>query len=100
MVGDYWKEQFPQKYPGVKEWIIPTSPVPTTLQDPNTIKIAALEKELAALKKDMEEFKKLLIAAKLYDDATDQHECEMDEKVELIKKVAELVGVDLKEVFG
>jgi hypothetical protein len=93
MVGDYWKDQFPKTYPTVYPYV-------TGIQDPNTVKIAVLEKEIVALKKDMEELKKLLVAAKVYDDATDQHECEMDEKVELIKKVAELVGVDLKEVFG
>ena len=55
--------------------------------------------EFDALKKEMEELKKLLKAAKEYDEKTGQPDCHMDEKVELIKKIAELVGVDLKGIF-
>jgi hypothetical protein len=56
--------------------------------------------EFDALKKDIEELKKLLLAAKRYDEATGQPDCEADEKVALIKKFADLVGVDLTEIFG
>lgn len=56
--------------------------------------------EFEALKKEMEELKKLLLAAKRYDEATGQPDCEMEDKVELITKLAKLVGVDMQEVFN
>ncbi len=56
--------------------------------------------EFDALRREMEELKKLLTAAKQFDEATGQPDCEMDEKVTLIKAIAKLVGVDLGDVFG
>ena len=47
--------------------------------------------EFDKLKRDVEELKR----AKEYDEP----DCEMDEKVELIRKVAELVGVDIEDLF-
>ena len=44
--------------------------------------------------------KALLIRAKKYDEDNNEPHCEMEDKVELLKKVAKYVGVDLKEVFG
>ena len=38
--------------------------------------------------------------AKEIDRVTGQPDCEMDEKVAIIKRFAEVVGVDLSEVFG
>ncbi len=43
--------------------------------------------------------KKLLQAAKRFDEATGQPHCEIDEKVRLIKEIAKLVGVELGDVF-
>jgi hypothetical protein len=51
--------------------------------------------EFDALKRDVEEMKALLKRAKEYDERT----CENAEKVALIRKVAKLVGVDLREVL-
>lgn len=56
--------------------------------------------EFDALKAEVEEMKKILMVAKKYDEDTGQADCHMDEKVALLKRVAELVGVDLAEVFG
>lgn len=56
--------------------------------------------EFDALRCEVEELKALLLAAKAFDEATGQPDCEMDEKVELIKRVAEAVGVDLEDLFG
>lgn len=84
-VGDYWKQGFPDRYPG---WVEPYNPPQVTKQ------------EFDALKKEMEELKKLLKAAKKYDEAMGESDCEMDEKVALIKKFADLVGVNMDEIFG
>jgi hypothetical protein len=43
---------------------------------------------------------KTLVADKEYDAATGQPDCEMDDKVELLKRIAELVGVDVREVLA
>ncbi|VDM10415.1 unnamed protein product [Wuchereria bancrofti] len=59
----------------------------------------ATKQEFEQLKKEVEDMKKLLIRAKEYDEKTGQPDCEMEEKVALLKKVAELVGVDLSEIF-
>jgi hypothetical protein len=55
--------------------------------------------EFEMLKNEVQELKKLLEAAKKFDEATGQKDCEMEEKVAFLKKLAEFVGVDLTEVF-
>ena len=58
-----------------------------------------LKKEFQELKKEVLEMKELLKKAIRYDEIHNQPECEVEEKIELLKKVAELVGVDLKDIF-
>lgn len=89
-VGDEWGRTFPDRWPNV-----PTQPTPTTIFITEVTK-----EEFEALKKEVKALKKLLLAAKEFDEATGQPDCEMDEKVELIKRIAEAVGVDLEDVFG
>ena len=55
--------------------------------------------EFDALKKEVEEMKELLIMAKIIDEKTGQKDCEMEEKIATLKKVADLVGVDLSDIF-
>lgn len=83
-MGDYWKDRQWPSYPSY-----PNIPNPEVSRE-----------EFERLKKDIEELKQLLLAAKKYDEATNQPDCEMDDKVALIKKIADAVGVDLSEVFG
>ena len=56
--------------------------------------------EFEELKKEVILMKELLMVAKAYDQRTGQPDCEMEEKVDLLKKVADAVGVDLAEVFS
>lgn len=56
--------------------------------------------EFDALKREVLELKKLLRAAKKFDQATGQPDCEMGEKIAIIRKVAEAVGVNLDDLFG
>ena len=97
-VGDNWKDTFPFRYPS---WPYIH---PSTIQTPNVngpvIIQGVSQAEFDKLKKDVEELKELLKAAKKYDEATGQKDCEMDEKIEFIKKIADFVGVDLNDVFG
>lgn len=55
--------------------------------------------EFEALKKEVSELKKLLEAAKVYDEATGQPDCHMEDKVDMIKKIAGMVGINMDEVF-
>lgn len=99
-IGNQYRQIFPDRWPN---W---TPPEPFMPMPPNTypplepIKPADVSvDEFNALKKEIEELKKLLLAAKKFDEATGQPDCEMDEKVGFIKKLAELLDVDMKEVF-
>jgi len=94
-IGDGWRYTLPDRYP----WYNPTpTPMPETY--PPTLVLTPTRQEFDALKAEMEELKKLLKAAKEFDEKTGQKDCEMDEKVEFIKQAAKFVGVDLNEVFG
>lgn len=93
MVGDVYRDTFPQRYPNVVPEVGPQS-------TPIVVNVPITREEFEALKRDVEQMKALLLAAKRYDEEHGEPDCEMDEKVALLKRVAELVGVDLTEVFG
>lgn len=61
---------------------------------------AVSREEFDSLRKTVEELKKVLVAAKLFDEATGQKDCEMEEKTALFKKLAEFLGIDVSEVFN
>lgn len=90
-IGDQWKEQFPGKYPN-----FPINPVPS---HPVYLPPQVTKEEFDTLRREVQELKKLLKAAKIFDEATGQPHCEMDAKVDLIKQIAKLVGVDLEDIF-
>ena len=93
-VGDYWKDDLSKRYPHINPYAPSIWPVPngTTVFNP--------QEEIAKLRKEMEELKLLLLAAKRYDEQMGEPNCEMDAKVILIKQIAKLVGVDMKDVFN
>lgn len=51
------------------------------------------------LKRAVEDMKKLLKRAKKYDEDNHEPDCEIDDKVELLRKVAKFVGVSLEDVL-
>jgi hypothetical protein len=55
--------------------------------------------EFDELKRQVLDMKYLLIKAKEIDDKTGQPECEQEDKVKVLKTIAEALGVDLSEVF-
>lgn len=81
MIGDQWGRDF--LYP---------FGTPAHLQN-------NFDPEIIKLRKEVEELKKLLLAAKVYDKETGQPECQVDEKVALIKAVAKALG-DVNETKG
>lgn len=80
MIGDSWKQHFPINYPAFS---------------PEGVS----KEEFLKLKKEVEALKDMLIAAKKYDEATDQKDCEMEDKIRFITEIAKIVGVDISEVF-
>ena len=81
-VGNMWTQANRDK----ERWIYPPAP-------------QINRSELEALKKDIEELRLLLLAAKRYDEETGQPNCEQEDKVALIKAVAKAVGVSMDDVF-
>lgn len=85
MIGEHFGEKFTQPdYPQI--WTRPAA--------------AVSREEFDRLRADVEEMKKLLLRAKDYDRRSGQPDCEMADKVALLKKVAEFVGVDLLDIFA
>lgn len=87
MVGDHYREKF-------TPWPYPDYPPAVPMH------IGPTRTEFDALKRDVLEMKELLKRAKKYDEDNGEPECEMDEKMDLLRKVAKMVGVDLDDVIG
>ena len=90
-----WSPQNP--YPGISDWPykkqtespiqIPSPPNPP--KDLNGLQIKAVVEWL-------EKLDKILIAARAFDEATGQPDCETDEKMAALKALAEQFGVDME----
>lgn len=94
-VGDHYTTIFPEKYP-TQPWTYP----PVRPADVPANEYARLLLELSQLKKDVEQMKKDLEAAKKQDIEEGNSDCEMEDKVELLKKIADFMDVDLSSVFS
>lgn len=87
-IVDYGRTTIPQRYPWIGDQTFAPIPPPSPTQA-----------EFDALKREVESLKELLRAAKKYDDDTGQADCESDEKIAALRKIAELVGVSLDDVL-
>jgi len=56
------------------------------------------KEDFLALKADFEDMKRLLAKAKAYDIKHDEPDCEVAEKVALLRRFAVLIGVDFDDV--
>lgn len=98
MVGDHYRDKLDDRpwFPQVQ----PFRPYPERPGDV-TIPVVPIDRqEFELLKREVEDLKELLKRAKKYDDDNHEHECEVDEKMDLLRRVAELVGVKLDDVIG
>lgn len=83
MIGDHYHDKWAQPY------YVPI------VQEPQY----ATREEIEALRQEVKEMMELLKKALKYDKDNGEPDCQMDEKVATLKKVAEIVGVDIEEVF-
>lgn len=97
MVGDHFNDRWkPFEFPKFPN---PGPVDPGALPGSQTIIIVPKE-EFDALKREVEHMKELLKKAKIYDEQTGQKECEQEEKIALLRKMAEHFGISLDEIFG
>lgn len=90
MIGDYYSEKWRT---------LPYQTIPNTTPIFGT-QPAISREEFEQLKREVADMKELLKRAKAYDEKNGEPDCEMDEKMAVLRKVAEMVGVDLSDVIG
>lgn len=94
MIGDHYNDKWnPLNNPLNNP---PNDPFGGWKYNPNA---GVSKEEFLQLKKEVLEMKELLKKAVEYDRKNNEPNCEMEDKIALLKKVAELVGVDLSEIF-
>ena len=108
-VGDYYKD----KWPWIEPYINPDKqpiPFPYKFPDPpekpkeipditDWFKPQVSREEFDKLKKEVEEMKELLKRAKEYDEKNNEPDCEIEDKMRILREVARLVGIDLDDVL-
>lgn len=101
MIGEHYGEKITKQYPQWPQWFPVTLPNTQPVginwpQQPNAIVGPLVSREeFLGLKKTVDEMVELLRKAKKYDDDHNEPECEIEEKMTTLRKVAKLVGVDL-----
>jgi len=105
MIGDFYRDTWePQPWfpaPGIPamppyrpmEPMRPLQPIQWPLGTPIT------REEFDELKRQVAEMIELLKRAKKYDEDNGEPDCEIDEKMDLLRKVAAAVGVNLDDVL-
>lgn len=102
MIGDYYQDKWKDiVYPN---WPPTAQPQPFPYPYPTPVTVGSYipppsREEFEALKKEVLEMKELLKRAVKYDEDNNQPHCEQDEKIAILKKVAEMVGITLEDVF-
>jgi hypothetical protein len=89
MVGDFYGDKWRQT-PALHPFLYPSA-----LSDPHIGRA-----EFEALKREVADMKELLKRAIDYDRRTGQADCEVDDKMDLLRRVAMLVGVNIDDVIG
>jgi hypothetical protein len=89
MIGDTFRDRW------IREPWFPEPRPYTDYTQPNISR-----QEFEDLRKEVKVLKDLLKAAKAYDKKHGEPNCEIDEKMKILKKIAEKVGVDLNDVLN
>lgn len=105
MIGEHYHGKWgPQVIP-MTPGVIPAEPIrktPTPDEYQNLQRIwttPVTRQEFDALKREVQEMKKLLERAHEYDKRTGQEDCHVDEKMATLRRIAEAVGIDIDEVL-
>src|SRR4051812_32810529 len=96
MVTDHHVEKWGNQFPHWPQWVPNTVQPNQPYQPPSTIPYKPIvveptgptQQEFDDLKKEFEDFKKLALKAIEYDVKNNEPHCEMDEKVDVIRKLA------------
>jgi hypothetical protein len=83
MIGDHFNDKWKQP---------PYQQIITNIPDVSRA-------EFEALKREVEEMKALLKRAKEYDEKNNEPNCEIEEKMAMLRKFADAVGIDLDDVI-
>ena len=94
MIGDEFNKTVPD---WVRPYVAPSNPeiIGEPWQPLPFPPHQVTRREFEALREEVSELGKLLRAAKAYDDATGQPDCETEEKLAALRKLADLMGVEL-----
>jgi hypothetical protein len=90
MIGDHYSDKWRQPY---REFVQP-------VQWPTYTYPQVSKEEFDALKVQVAELVELMKRAKIYDAKNGEPDCETDEKMAVLRKVAKLVGIDLDKAIG
>lgn len=98
MVGDHFRDRWSDPI----RWPVSSYPFPQVPAFPDVVSVhrTVTRQEFDELKRQVLEMKELLERAVKYDAANGEPGCEIDEKMDLLRRVAKLVGVDLDDVIG
>jgi hypothetical protein len=101
MVTDWGINTWPNSHPNI--WINPlppAQPLPAPTQHTYVLNQENIsKKEFDDFKREFLEFKELVKRAIKYDADNNEPHCEVDSKVEIVRKVAAQLGVDMDDVF-
>jgi hypothetical protein len=99
-VGDNWTPQFEKWKDQLWPHTVPGGPIPV---NPGPLFPSGSpppsREEFNELKDLVLQMKKELEAARAQDIANNEPDCEMEDKVAVLKKIAQMVGVSLENVF-
>ena len=98
VIADFQKKW--NEYPYSAEPGVPVA-IPTfqqTIFDPNQFTFVT-KAELEQLRGELEALKKLIPAVQEFDTATGQEDCEHEDKVAWVLKLADMLGVDFDDVL-
>lgn len=93
MIGDHYKDKW---YPTPNDF----TNVPYTIPQKINNDLFVTRQEFEQLKKEVKELIELLKRAKKYDHENKEPNCELEEKMDLLKKVAKMVGVNLEDILN
>lgn len=96
-VGDYYKNGFKDRWPQIYDQVS-SPPQIFPIQQVIDINSLATKEDAEKIRLELAALKELLKAAIKFDEEASQPHCENEDKIALIKRIAEMVGVDLKDL--